>query len=58
MALVREGLNGELIARLCHCSASSVPRTIIERVEPHYRERPSCLNTSALMNFHHVTYLL
>lgn len=37
MALVREGLNGELIARLCHCSASSVRRTITERVEPHYR---------------------
>ena len=37
MALVREGLNGELIARLCHYSASSVRRTITERVEPHYR---------------------
>ena len=37
MALVREGLNGELIARLCHCSASSVRRTITERVELHYR---------------------
>ena len=37
MAFVREGLNGELIARLCHCSASSVRRTIIERIKPHYR---------------------
>ncbi|MBB1085370.1 transposase, partial [Limosilactobacillus fastidiosus] len=32
-----EGMNGELIARLCHCSPSSVRRTTIERVKPHYR---------------------
>lgn len=37
MAFAREGLNGELIARLCHCSPSSVRRTITERVMPHYR---------------------
>lgn len=37
MAFTREGLNGELIARLCHCSPSSVRRTITERVMPHYR---------------------
>lgn len=37
MQLVKQGLNGELIAKLCHCSPSSVRRTIIERVQPHYR---------------------
>lgn len=37
MLFAHEGLNGELIARLCHCSPSSVRRTIIERVKPHYR---------------------
>ena len=35
--LAREGLNGELIARICHCSASSFLRTIIERIKPQYR---------------------
>lgn len=37
MLLVKEGLNNELIARLCHCSASSVRRTIIERIKTKYR---------------------
>ena len=37
MLLTKEGLNNELIARICHCSASSVRRTIIERVKPKYR---------------------
>ena len=37
MLLAREGLNGELIARICHCSASSVRRTIVERIKPQYR---------------------
>ncbi|MBB1062808.1 ISL3 family transposase [Limosilactobacillus fastidiosus] len=37
MLFVHEGMNGELIARLCHCSPSSVRRTTIERVKPHYR---------------------
>lgn len=37
MVLAKEGLNGKLIAKLCHCSPSSVRRTIIERVPPHYR---------------------
>ena len=37
MSFTREGLNGKLIARLCHCSPSSVRRTITERVMPHYR---------------------
>lgn len=37
MLLVTQGLNGELIAKICHCSPSSVRRTIIERVQPHYR---------------------
>lgn len=34
---VKQGLNGESIAKICHCSPSSVRRTIIERVQPHYR---------------------
>ncbi|MEY8294737.1 ISL3 family transposase [Limosilactobacillus caviae] len=37
MEFVKEGLNGKLIARVCHCSPSSVRRTIKERVKPHYR---------------------
>lgn len=37
MQFVKQGLNGELIAKICHCSPSSVRRTIIERVQPHYR---------------------
>ena len=37
MLLAREGLNGKLIARICHCSASSVRRTIVERIKPQYR---------------------
>lgn len=37
MLLSREGLNGELIARLSHCSPSSVRRTIVERMPPHHR---------------------
>lgn len=35
MLLTREGLPGKLIARIYHCSPSSVRRTIIERVQPH-----------------------
>lgn len=37
MAFAKEGLNGKLIAKICHCSPSSVRRTIIERIQPHYR---------------------
>lgn len=37
MQFVKQGLNGQLIAKICHCSPSSVRRTIIERVQPHYR---------------------
>lgn len=37
MLFAHEGMNGELIAHLCHCSPSSVRQTIIERVKPHYR---------------------
>lgn len=36
MQLAKEGLTGKTIAMLCHCSPSSVRRTIIERVQPHY----------------------
>ena len=37
MLLARKGLSGQLIAEMCHCSPSSVRRTILERMEPHYR---------------------
>lgn len=37
MEFTKEGLNGKLIARVCHCSPSSVRRTIKERIKPHYR---------------------
>ncbi|MCD7119051.1 ISL3 family transposase [Limosilactobacillus albertensis] len=37
MEFAKEGLNGKLIARVCHCSPSSVRRTIKERIKPHYR---------------------
>ena len=37
MHFTKEGLPGKTIARLCHCSPSSVRRTIMERVQPHYR---------------------
>lgn len=37
MQFVHQSLNGELIAKICHCSPSSVRRTIIARVHPHYR---------------------
>lgn len=50
MLLAGEGLNGELIARICHCSASSVRRTIIEQIKPQYRV-PILLKIYALMNF-------
>ena len=30
-------MNGELIAHLCHCSASSVRGIITERIKPQYR---------------------
>ncbi|MBB1069806.1 ISL3 family transposase, partial [Limosilactobacillus sp. RRLNB_1_1] len=35
MEFAKEGLNGKLIARVCHCSPSSVRRTIKERIKPH-----------------------
>ncbi|MBB1122456.1 ISL3 family transposase, partial [Limosilactobacillus sp. Lr3000] len=34
MEFAKEGLNGKLIARVCHCSPSSVRRTIKERIKP------------------------
>ncbi|MBD5807574.1 ISL3 family transposase, partial [Limosilactobacillus walteri] len=37
MLLARKGLAGQLIAEMCHCSPSSVRRTILERMKPHYR---------------------
>ncbi len=37
MLLARKGLSGQLIAEMCHYSPSSVRRTILERMEPHYR---------------------
>lgn len=37
MLLARKGLAGQLIAEMCHCSPSSVCRTILECMEPHYR---------------------
>lgn len=37
MLWARKGLSGQLIAEMCHCSPSSVRRTILERMEPHYR---------------------
>ena len=37
MEFAKEGLNGKLIARVCHCSPSSVRRTIKERGKSHYR---------------------
>lgn len=37
MAFSKEGLNGQLVARICHCSPSSVHRTIKERMKRHYR---------------------
>lgn len=49
MEFVKEGLNGKLIARVCHCSPSSVRRTIKERNR--IIEWLSCRTTCALMNF-------
>lgn len=37
MQFVKQRLNGQLIAKICHCSPSNVQRTIVERIQPHYR---------------------
>lgn len=62
MLLTKEGLPGKLIARICHCSQSSVRRTIIERVPPYYRlaklPKHLCFDEFRSTKFDNVVHLL